>query len=285
MKETARLGDDQASGLSSQAAARVIRIRPAYDARAHVIAVTSGKGGVGKTQIAANLAVGLAKAGKKVLLLDADLGLASLDLALGVSPVRTLLSVLGGECTVPQILVTGPLGVDLIPACPGRYDVANLDAEQRARLWDAVEKAAVGYDALIIDTGAGIGSNAVGFASYADDVLLVTTPDPSSLRDAYAMAKILHRRAGVDRIHVVANQVSAEREGAELHARMDAVVRRFLSLELSYLGAVPRDESVREGVALGEPFVLRRPTSAAGTALMNLVRRLKILGATEVHPC
>jgi len=248
-----------------------------------VIAVTSGKGGVGKTQISANTAVGLAMSGRRVLLLDADLGLASLDLALGISPDKTLLSVLTNECSVNETIVEGPAGVHLIPACPGRYDVANLDAAQRARLWDLVEEAAVGYDALIIDTGAGIGSNAVGFASYADDVLLVTTPDPSSLRDAYAMAKVLHRRGGVDRVCVLANQVTNQREGAEIYSRMDSVVRRFLTLDLAYVGAVPRDEVVREGVAMGHPFVMRKPDSAAAAAIQNLVRRLNVIGTTQVH--
>ncbi len=276
-------GDDQALGLRNHKPAPVIRLRPTRSERPHVIAVTSGKGGVGKTQIAANTAVGLALAGRRVLLLDADLGLASLDLALGINPDRTLLSVLTNECSVDETITEGPAGVHLIPACPGRYDVANLDAAQRARLWDLVEDAAVGYDALIIDTGAGIGSNAVGFASYADDVLLVTTPDPSSLRDAYAMAKVLHRRGGVDRVCVLANQVMNQREGAEIYARMDSVVRRFLTLELAFMGAVPRDDVVREGVAMGHPFVMRKPDSSAATAINNLVRRLNVIGSTRAH--
>ncbi|MEC7525808.1 MAG: MinD/ParA family protein [Myxococcota bacterium] len=277
--------NDQAAGLrGSKRPPRVVRLKPGGQGT-HVIAVTSGKGGVGKTQVSANLAVELARAGKRVLVLDADLGLASMDLAFGVSPQYNLLSVLTAERTIDEILVEGPEGVHLIPACPGRYDVANLDARQRAALWDLVEEVAQDFDVLIIDTGAGIGSNAVGFASYADDVLLVTTPDPTSLRDAYAMAKVLHRRAGVDRVHVVANQVNSEREGAEIHARMDGIVRRFLMLELGYLGAIPRDDSVREGVATGQPFVLRAPTSMAARAVSNLVRRLKVLEATEAHPC
>jgi len=276
--------EDQAMGLRAMERPPVIRLRSPRDGRPHVIAVTSGKGGVGKTQIAANVGVGLALLGRHVLLLDADLGLASLDLALGVHPQRTLLSVLTSECRVSDIVVPGPAGVDLVPACPGRYDVANLDAAQRARLWDLVEEAAVGYDALIIDTGAGIGSNAVGFASYADDVLLVTSPDPSSLRDAYAMAKVLHRRGGVDEVSVVANEVATERQGAEIYGRMNQVVRRFLTLELGYLGAVPGDDAVREAVALGHPFTLRKPDSRAAVAMGHIVRRLNVIGSTkQVH--
>ncbi|MFK7988944.1 MAG: MinD/ParA family protein [Sandaracinaceae bacterium] len=278
---------DQAAGLrrGNSSAPRLVRLRPATDGTTRIYAVTSGKGGVGKTQVAANVAVGFAAEGKKVLLLDADLGLASLDLALGIKPRYDLLDVLTGRRSVDEIIVPGPGGVCLIPACPGRYDVANLDASQRARLWDIVEKAARDFDVLVIDTGAGIGSNAVGFASYADEVLLVTTPDPTALRDAYAMAKVLHRRSGVDRIHLVANQVASEREGAEIHARIDGIVRRFLTLRLEYLGGVPRDEAVREAVTRGEPLVLTAKSSAAARAISGLVRRLRLLDATEVHPC
>ncbi len=281
--------NDQAAGLraSDRPNPQVIRLHPDGAGARRVIAVTSGKGGVGKTQVSSNLAVALARAGKRVLLMDADLGLASLDLALGVSPRHDLLSVLTGERALDEILVDCPAGVQLIPACPGRYDVANLDAGQRAALWDLVVEVAQDFDVLIIDTGAGIGSNAVGFASYADDVLLVTTPDPTSLRDAYAMAKVLHRRAGRDKIHVVANQVQSEREGAEIHDRMNGIVRRFLMLELAYLGAIPRDDMVRECVALGQPVVLRHPASLAARAMETLARRLRIETATreESAPC
>lgn len=277
--------DDQAAGLRQDKDVPAVRLRRGVDSGAHVIAVTSGKGGVGKTQMSSNLGVEMAKQGHRVLMMDADLGLASLDLALGVNPQHNLLNVLTGSHRLEEILVSGPGGVYLIPACPGRYDVANLDAGQRARLWDLIEEVARGFDVLLIDTGAGIGSNAVGFASYAQDVLLVATPDPSSLRDAYAMAKVLHRRAGIDRIRLIANQVHSEREGAELHARMDAIVRRFLMLKLDYLGAVPRDNAVRESNALGEPFVLRAPQSLAGQALGSLVRRLDLSQPKEAQLC
>ncbi|MGE3634003.1 MAG: MinD/ParA family protein [Sandaracinaceae bacterium] len=281
--------NDQARGLrsSERPLPPMVRIHPEGAGAKRVIAVTSGKGGVGKTQVSANIAVTLAKQGKKVLLMDADLGLASLDLALGVSPRYNLLDVLTGTRSLDEILVTGPANVQLIPACPGRYDVANLDAGQRAALWDLIVEVARDFDVLIIDTGAGIGSNAVGFASYADDVLLVTTPDPTSLRDAYAMAKVLHRRAGRDRIHLVANHVASEREGAEIHDRMNGIVKKFLMLELAYLGAIPRDEAIRECVALGEPIAIKHPTSPAARARETFARRLRVVAATprESAPC
>jgi flagellar biosynthesis protein FlhG len=271
-----RLGD-QAEGLrlARKDGADSPKIRRGNDgSHTFTIAVTSGKGGVGKTQVSANVGVALAQRGLKVLLMDADLGLASLDLALGLQPDRDLRAVINGECKIEEILMEGPAGVKLIPACPGRYEMANLGAKDRNTLMNAIDGIAEGFDVLIVDTGAGIGSNAVDFASSADEVLLVVTPDPTSLRDAYAMAKVLHRRSGVDRIQLVANQVESDSEGAVIHDRINGIIKRFLSLELCYLGCIPSDPGVREGVSAGEPFVIRSPRSLATRAVEGLVRRL-----------
>ncbi len=245
------------------------------------IAVTSGKGGVGKTQLSANLGVELARRGLKVVLLDADLGLASLDLALGLRPHDDLRSVIRGTSRVEDIVVEGPHGVKLVPACPGRFDMANLTGAERQRLATAVSDYASDFDVLIIDTGAGIGSNAVAFASSADEVLLVCTPDPTALRDAYAMAKVLHRRSGVDRVRLVANQVGSDGEGRELHARLQDIVQRFMTLDLDYLGFIPRDDDVRLGVAAGEPYVVGSPHGAASRAIKMLGRRIAPPGGND----
>lgn len=268
---------DQAQGLRAPAQSspdsKVERLRSPFP-NLRSIAVTSGKGGVGKTQIAANLAVGLARLGQRVILLDADLGLASLDLALGVSPRWDLRSFLTGEKSIEDVLVEGPCGVQLLPACPGRYDMANMETKERTALTEAIQKISDGFDVLVIDTGAGIGSNAVSFSATAEEILLVTTPDPTALRDAYAMAKVLHRRSGVNRINLVANQVSSETEGLYLHERLRDIVDRFLTLDLVYLGAIPRDTSVRESVVSGEPYILRAPASPASRATTMLAERI-----------
>lgn len=238
------------------------------------IAITSGKGGVGKTQMAANLAVAIAQRGKKLLLLDADLGLAGLDLALGVTPDHTLSAVLEGRLKPAQIVVEGPCGLRLLPACPGRYEMANLSPRERDLLTNAIDECAEEYDVLVTDTGAGINSNAVSFASSADEVILIATPDPTSMRDAYAMSKVLAKRAGLETIRFVANQVSTESQGAELHNTLRGLIRRFLPIELSYLGCVPRDESVRMAAASGTLFVLNAPESPASRALQSIAQRL-----------
>lgn len=245
------------------------------------IAVTSGKGGVGKTQLSANLAVALSQRGRKLLLLDADLGLAGLDLALGVKPQHTLSDVLEGRMRPEEILVEGPCGLRLLPACPGRYEMANLSPSDRDLLSNSIDECAAQYDVLLTDTGAGINSNSVSFASGADEVVLVVTPDPTSMRDAYAMAKVLAKRAGVETIRLVANQVSTEAQGAELHDTLRGLIKRFLPIELSYLGSVPRDENVRRGAASGTPFVLRAPDADAARAVQSIAARLLKLDAAR----
>lgn len=269
---------DQAGGLRLlRSAGEPERLhRGRFATNTLTLAVTSGKGGVGKTQISANIAAGMAKSGQRVVLLDADLGLASLDLALGVVPDRDILSVVRGECGIREVVVHASSGVDLVPACPGRFEMANMGKVERDRLFEALRELADDYDALIIDTGAGIGTNAVEFAAIADEVLLVATADPTSLRDAYAMAKVLHRRNGVERIQFVANQVGSEGEGREVYDRLAGIVNQFLDMNVNFLGAVPRDEQVMRAVASGQPFVLASPRCFASRATTQIVKRLTL---------
>jgi flagellar biosynthesis protein FlhG len=275
----------QAAGLRLVGGTDLPRLRrAARGAGPRTIAFTSGKGGVGKTQLAANIAVAAAQRGERVLLLDADLGLASLDFALGVSPRFDLLSVLDDGRALTEIVVEGPAGVHLLPACPGRAEAANLETADRHRLLSAVEDLAQSYDVLVIDTGAGIGSNAVAFAGFADDVVLVVTPEPTSLRDAYAMAKVLHRRSAVEQLWMVANQVTSAEEGAEVHARLDTVVRQFLPVHVRYLGCLRRDDAVRRAVGAGRPFTVTLPHSPLTRSVRGMTARLLPTVPEEV-PC
>jgi flagellar biosynthesis protein FlhG len=241
------------------------------------LAITSGKGGVGKTQLAANLGVAFAQRGLRTLLLDADLGLAGLDLALGIKPEHTLNEVLEGKFKPEDIVIEGPCGLRLLAACPGRYEMANLSPSERDSLTNAIDECASNYDVLLTDTGAGINSNSVSFASSADEVLLVATPDPTSMRDAYAMAKVLGKRAGVENLRFVANQVSSESQAAELHDTLRGLIKRFMPIELSYLGCIPRDEVVRLGAASGSPFLLRSPDGVAARAIQAIAQRVLAL--------
>lgn len=269
---------DQAAGLRSVADVATFGRTWSSGSKGPLsIAVTSGKGGVGKTQISANLAVAFAQRGLKTLLMDADLGLASLDLALGLQPVHTLQNVLEGRSKIEDIVIEGPCGVRLLPACPGRYEMANLAPADRDALANAVDSCAADYDVLITDTGAGIGSSSVSFAAGADHVILVATPDPTAMRDAYAMAKVLAQRAGVETIQFIANQVASEAQGGSLHSTLRGLIRRFLPVDLSFLGCVPRDEAVRVSAQAGLPFVLRAPASHGARAVQSIVQRLSVL--------
>ena len=274
---------DQARGL------RVLPPAPRFgltraEGRPLRITVTSGKGGVGKSTFSASVSVALAEAGHSVLLVDADLGLASLDLLLGVSPEYDLMDVLKGTKTPAEIIVKGPSGVDLLPACPGRYEMANLPPAERARIRDLIEELGANYDVVLIDTGAGIGSNAVEFAVIADEVVLVATADPTSLRDAYAMAKVLERRADVHRVWTLASQVSSDKEGRLVHERLAGIAGRFLALEMGFLGSMPRDPGVSHAAAAGMPIVVRNPDAPAARAVRQIARLISARRKEDV-PC
>lgn len=256
------------------AGARIYQFRRPEPGRKRSIAITSGKGGVGKTQIAANIAVCMAQMGCRVMALDANLGLAGLDLALGLAPESDLRNVLIGSRRLEEIIQQGPCGVQLVPACFGRYDMTDISTQQRSRIISDIDRVAKGFDVLIIDTGPGIGAMPVNFACSADEVLLILTPDPTAMRNAYAMAKVLERRCGLERLYLVSNQVDDNRGGSEIYGRFDTIVRQCLTINLDYLGSIPDDDSVRKCTASGYPFVLDKPGSPAARALRGIVKRL-----------
>jgi flagellar biosynthesis protein FlhG len=234
-----------------------------------VIAVTSGKGGVGKTHVSANLAVLAAKAGRRVLLLDADLGLANADIVLGVCPTRHLGHLLAGTATVEEVLTEGPHGVRVLGASSGVQELTQLSDEQKMRLISVFEPLDELFDLVIIDCGAGIGDNVLFFAGAAQEALLVVSPEPTSLSDAYATVKVLSSQAGVSAFAVVANQ-AADFQGRDVFRRLTQVTERFLTAKLTYLGHVPRDENLQRAVQVQQPVVDLYPRSPASRALQTL---------------
>jgi len=242
-----------------------------------VIAVTSGKGGVGKTNVAVNLAVGLAEAGQSVLLFDADLGLANVDIALGLKPQYDIQHVLSGERSLDDILLTGPAGIRVIPAASGVARMAALSPEEQAGLVRAFSSLALPVDTLIVDTGAGIDRTVLTFTAACQEVLVVVCDEPTSLTDAYALIKVLNQTCDVKRFQFLANMVDNELQGRQLYEKLCRVTDRFLDVHLAYLGTVPRDDYLRRAVRSQRAVLVEFPSSESAKALRAMVERVRNL--------
>jgi flagellar biosynthesis protein FlhG len=239
-----------------------------------IVAVTSGKGGVGKTHVACNLAVLAARAGRRVLVLDADLGLANADIVLGVAPHYHLGHLLEGSVPLGDILAEGPEGVRVLAASTGVQELTQLDDQQKLRLVSALDEIEDRFDLVLIDCGAGIGDNVLFFAGAAQEALLVISPEPTSLTDAYAAVKVLSQQGGVERFSVVVNPVPTEAHGREVFGTLTRVTDRFLTARVSFLGHVPRDENLQRALMAQRPVVDLFPRSPSSRALGEIARRL-----------
>jgi flagellar biosynthesis protein FlhG len=239
-----------------------------------VIAVSSGKGGVGKTNVTANVAVALARLGQRVCVLDADLGLANLDVLLGLSPRLSLLDVLRGERRLEEVIVDGPAGVRVIPAASGCEELTVLEPADRLRLLDEVDALGDAIDVLLVDVAAGISQNVLHFTAAAADALLVITPEPTALTDAYALMKVLASRYGRREFLVTVNMAAGAVDAEAAFARLARVAERFLSVRVEYLGYVPWDDAVPRAVRQQVPVVLAAPGTPASLALGQLAERL-----------
>lgn len=240
-----------------------------------IVAVTSGKGGVGKTSFASALAVLLQTAGGRVLAIDADLGLADLNIALGVRPTYSLQDVVEGRVSMADAIVETPTGVHLLPACAGSFDLANLDPQTRMGLLHAIEALPTSYDTIVIDTGAGIGATAMSFAAAASEIIVVTTRELAAMADAYATMKVLTRRFGVKRVRLLVNMADTAADAQVVFETLEMMARRFLMLKVEFLGYVCRDPSVSRANRDGVPFVIARPTAPASHCMRVVAARLQ----------
>jgi len=242
--------------------------------RARVLAVTSGKGGVGKTSASVNLAIALSQLGKRTVLLDADLGLANVEVLLGLNSLHNLQHVISGEMTLGQVIVRGPGGIGVVPGSSGFSQVADLGSGARQRILDGFDMLQREADFIIIDTMAGIGQNAVSFCAAADEILLVVTPEPSSHVDAYAMVKTIHQMRPNAVFRTIVNMAVNDTQGTAVAKKLEGVVRRFLDRPLQYLGTIPRDPHVSHGVMQTQPFLMRYPAAPASKAITSIAERL-----------
>ncbi|USA44861.1 MinD/ParA family protein [Spongiibacter taiwanensis] len=240
-----------------------------------VIAISGGKGGVGKTNVAINLGCALAEAGKRVALLDADFGLANVDVLLGLKAQRNIEQVIDGQCSLNDIMLAGPAGMKVIPASSGTRRLTRLDNFHHAGLIRAFSDVASQIDVLLVDTAAGIGDSVVSFVAAAQEVLLVVCDEPSSITDAYAMIKVLSRDYGKQRLRILANMVRSEEEGRALFEKLQQVCDRFLEVSLLDAGCVPFDEALRDAVRQQRPLVLEAPSSPAARAIRRLAAQVQ----------
>jgi len=239
-----------------------------------VIAVTGGKGGIGKTNVSVNLSLALADMGRRVVLLDADLGLANVDVLLGLKPKATLADVLEGKCDLRDVMIPGPGGIRVVPAASGAASMVNLSHQQHAGLIQAFSEVGDNLDVLIVDTAAGIGDSVVSFVRAAQEALVVVCDEPTSITDAYALIKLLNRDHGMTRFRILANMVGTPQEGRMVFAKLSKVTDRFLDVALQYVGAVPFDEAVRKSVQKQRAVYEAFPRSKAAMAIRAIAQKV-----------
>lgn len=239
-----------------------------------VVGVSSGKGGAGKTNVCVNLGVALSRLGQRVTLLDADLGLANVDVLLGLKPTHTLEHVLNGECSLEDVLVETPSGLRIVPAASGVREMAALGAQGQAAIISAFGALSGTMDTLLVDTAAGISADVLGFLAATQEVLVVVCNEPTSITDGYALIKVLKQTHGIDRFRIVVNMVVQGERGQTVFDKLRRVTDRFLDVCLDYAGAIPMDPQLRKAVGKQRAVVDAFPSSDSARAFDALARRV-----------
>jgi len=266
--------NDQAAGLRAMQSNQ-IATHSAVSTPVRVIAVASGKGGVGKTNISVNLGVSLSKLGNRVLLMDADMGLANVDIMLGLQTKYNLLHVLEGKKTLEEVIVEGPAGLKIIPAASGVSRMAQLTAMENAGIINAFSELSDQLDILIVDTAAGIADSVVSFCRAAQEVVVVVTDEPASITDAYALIKVLSRDHHLTRFRLLANQSRSEQHGRQLYEKLAKVCEQFLDVSLDYFGSIPFDHDLRDAVQKQIPVTVYKPHSDSAQAFRAIARKVE----------
>lgn len=243
-------------------------------AHTSVIAITSGKGGVGKTTVSINLAAALRQLKQKVMLFDADMGLANIDVLLGLNPKYNLSHVMRGECELEDIIIDGPQGLRVVPAVSGIQKMAQLSVMEHGGIINAFSDLKQDIDTLIIDTAAGISDGVLSFCQAAGEVLIVICDEPASLTDSYGLIKVLNRDYGVERFHVLANRVDNSADGFLLYQRLLNATDQFLHVNIDYLGSVPNDQLVKRANQSQKLLADQFPHAPAVRAYADLARRI-----------
>ena len=251
---------DQASGLRNLSRTKPVK----------VIAVSAGKGGVGKSNVSVNLAVALAQLNKSVMLFDADLGLANIDIMLGLHTKYNLSHVIQGQCHLSDIILQGPNGIRVIPAASGIEFMTHLTHAEHAGIIDAFNELTDDLDYMIIDTAAGISDTVLSFTRSSQELIVVVCDEPTSLTDAYALIKVMSKRYEWTHFHILANMVRNLKDGRDLFNKLFKVSEQFLDVHLDYLGAIPFDENVHRAVKKQKPVLIAYPESSASVSIREL---------------
>jgi len=260
--------------MAGKKAATEMKKRGGRESYTRVIAITSGKGGVGKSNIVANLGFVLSQSGKKVLILDADLGLGNLDVLLGLTPKYNLSHAITGAKTISEIVIEGPGKVKILPAPSGIQELSDLSDEQKTRMLTALDLLIDSVDIFLIDTGAGISSNVMHFNSSAPEIMVVVSPEPTSITDAYALMKVLSLDYSRKQFKLVVNLARSSKEATEVYRQLELVADRFLDIEIEYMGYVLIDENVKRGVRLQKTVSEIYPDTKASRCFVSLAKKI-----------
>lgn len=274
MTNPSHTGTDQAKTLRAMSAAQPGAMPSGQDRVTGVYSITSGKGGVGKTAVTANLAYSLGRMGKKVLILDADLGLANIDVVFGITPTYNLNHFFSGEQSLDDILVEGPENIKILPAGSGVQNFIRLDGHQKMRLLDALGSMHNSFDYVLIDTEAGISENVTYFNTAAQEILVVTTPEPTAITDAYALMKLLSTKYHERNFNLVVNQISREDEALDVYRKLTMVSNRYLDISIDYLGSVPEDRQMIDAIRKQRVVSELYPTSKTSSAFQQIASRI-----------
>lgn len=275
MSNISRTAADQAKTLRDLNSSRPGPLPPIRTEQpTSVYSITSGKGGVGKTAVVANLAYTLASLGKRVLILDADLGLANIDVVFGISPAYNLNHFFTGDKDLQAIMVEGPMGIRILPAGSGFQNFTNLDSGQKMRLLDGLDTMQNRFDYVLIDTEAGISENVTYFNTAAQEILVVTTPEPTAITDAYALMKLLSTQYHEKHFNLVVNQIRDEDDALDVYRKLAMVANRYLDISIDYLGSIPEDRQMVDSIRRQKVICELYPNSPITHAFRQLAGRI-----------
>jgi flagellar biosynthesis protein FlhG len=285
LKELARQKEklDARKNSGSPSSAAAMGKAPSERKVPHTMAITSGKGGVGKTLVTVNLAINYARQGLKVLLIDADLGLANIDVVLGVTPTNTIEDVLSGDLTLDEVAVAGPMGITILPAASGVAELSNLTEEQKLSLMDHIDHWHADFDVVLVDTGAGISPNVRFFVLAVERIMIVVTPDPASITDAYALMKVMFMNHRVSHFDLVVNQVSSDKEAKDVYRTLSQVADKYLNIGMNFAGSIPEDPLLVKSVRQQRPVADLFPDSPASQAFIALSKRVMRMWQQKRH--